>query len=150
FGVVLVAQEEDLPGELLADLASEVCGPVAAVEAGHVSVGLLEPGVLAAGEGEIGDHVEAVTATRRPARHHTDDDLGHGADEPLDLEDVEAAGTGRIDGLGRVALGVAVAVPAADALIATGAERPAAVARRRPVAGEQHTADVAGHAGVVE
>ena len=39
-------------------------------------------------------------------------------------------------------LGVLVAVPAADALVAAGAERPAAVARRRPVAGEQHAADV--------
>ena len=47
-------------------------------------------------------------------------------------------------------VGVLVAVAAPDALIAAGAEGPAAVLRRRPVAGEQHAADVAGHAGVVE
>ena len=46
-GRVLVAEEEDLPGELLADLAGEVRRAEAAVEAGDVGVGLLEPGVLA-------------------------------------------------------------------------------------------------------
>ena len=45
-GGVLAAEEEDLPGELLADLAGEVGRPEAAVEAGHGGVGLLEPGVL--------------------------------------------------------------------------------------------------------
>ena len=47
-GGVLVAEEEDLAGELLADLAGEVGRAEAAVEAGHVGVGLLEAGVLAA------------------------------------------------------------------------------------------------------
>ena len=46
--------------------------------------------------------------------------------------------------------GVLVARAPADALVAAGAERPAAVARRRAVAGEQHGADVGRPAGVVE
>ena len=55
-----------------------------------------------------------------------------------------------VDGVGGLARRVLVAGAAADALVATGAERPAAVLRRRPVAGQQHDADVGGHAGVVE
>jgi hypothetical protein len=45
---------------------------------------------------------------------------------------------------------VAVAVLAADALVAAGAERPAPVLGRGPVAGEEHAADVGEHPGVVE
>ena len=73
--------------------------------------------------------VEAVAAAGRPAGHDADHDLGHEADEPLHLEDVEAAGLAGVDRVGGVALGVAVAVLAADALVAAGAERPAAVLR---------------------
>ena len=46
--------------------------------------------------------------------------------------------------------GVLVAVPAPDALVAAGAERPAAVPRRRSVAGQEHAPDVGRLAGVVE
>src|SRR5690606_11687179 len=62
-------------------------------------------------------------------------------------------GTCRVDrvrGLAPALDAVAVAVPAADALVAARAERPAAVLRAGPVAGEQHARDVAAHAGVVE
>ena len=52
-GGVLVAEEEDLAGELLADLAGEVGRPEPAVEAADIGIGLLEPGVLAAGQGEV-------------------------------------------------------------------------------------------------
>jgi hypothetical protein len=147
---VLTPEEEDLAGALLSDLAGEVGRAEAAVEARHRGVGLLEAGVLGAGERQVADDVQAVPSTGRPAGHDADDDLGHEADQPLALEDVEATGACRIDRRRVVAAGVAVAVPAADALIAAGAERPAAVARRRPVAGEQHDADVARRAGVLE
>ena len=50
----------------------------------------------------------------------------------------------------RVLLLVAVAVPAADALVAAGGEGPAAVARGGAVAGEDDGADVAAHARVVQ
>ena len=61
-GAVDVAEEEDLARELLADLARQVGRAEAAVEAADVGVGLLEPGVLAAGQGEVADHVQAVPA----------------------------------------------------------------------------------------
>ncbi len=98
--------------------------------------------------------MQAVATAGSPTGNHTDHDLGHHADQALDLEDVEAAGSARIDrlgGLARLAVGlVLVAVLATDALIAAGAERPAAVFRRRAVAGEQDAADVGRHAGVIE
>src|SRR3712207_19220 len=55
-----------------------------------------------------------------------------------------------LDGVGGLAAGVLVARPSPDALVAAGAEGPAAVARRRAVAGQQHAADVGGLARVVE
>ena len=63
---------------------------------------------------------------------------------------MQPAGAGRVDGVGGLAVGVLVAGAAADPLVAAGAEGPAAVPRRRAVAGEQHAADVRGHPGVVE
>ena len=106
--------------------------------------------MLGTGKCEIGHDVEAVAPAGGPARHHADHDLGHEPDESLHLEDVEPSGAGGVDGFGGLALGVAVAVAAADALIAAGAERPTAVLGGRTVAGEQHAADIAGHAGMVE
>ncbi|MDR6140565.1 hypothetical protein QE375_000119 [Microbacterium foliorum] len=79
-------------------------------------------------------------AARRPPGDHRDDDLGHEADEALDLEDVQATGTRGVVH-GRLVVGVLVAVAAADALVAAGAERPAAVLRTRTVARQQHRAD---------
>ena len=52
-----VTEEEDLAGELLADLPSQVGRPVAAVEGRHIRVGLLELGVLGRGDRQVGDHV---------------------------------------------------------------------------------------------
>ena len=155
-GGVLVAEEEDLAGELLADLAGEVRRPEAAVERADVGVGLLEPAVLGAGEGEVGDDVQGVAAAGRPAVDQADDDLGHEADQPLALEDVQPARAGpcRPGSAGRPrrrAVGlVLVARAAADPLVAAGAERPLAVLVAGAVAGEQHAADVAGGARVLE
>ena len=94
--------------------------------------------------------MQAVATAGRPSGNDADHHLGHEADEPLALEDVQAPGPRRVDGLGGVAAGVLVAVPAADALVTARAERPAAVARRGAVAGEQHDADVTRRPGVVE
>ena len=126
---VFATEEEDLPCELLTHLAGEVGAAEPAVEARHVGVGLLEPGVLLAGEGEVGHHVQAVATAGRPAGHHADHDLRHEPDEPLHLEDVQPPGTARLDALGGVPVGVLVTVLAADSLIAAAAERPAAIAR---------------------
>jgi len=149
-GVVLPPQEEDLPGELLAHLAGQVRGAEAPVEAGHVGIGLLEACVLTTGQGQVGHHVQAVATPGRPARHHGDHHLRHEPDESLYLEDVEASRSGRVHGLGRLALGVPVAVLSADALVAAGAERPATVPEGRTVAGEEHRAHVRRHPGVVQ
>ena len=94
--------------------------------------------------------MQAVPAAGRPPVDQADDDLGHEPDEPLHLQDVQPPGARRIDGLGGFTRGVLVAAAAADALIATGAERPAAVLGGGPVAGQQHHADVGRHPGMVE
>ena len=66
-GVVGAAEEEDLPGELLANLASQIGRAEPAIEAGHIGVGLLEAGVLGTGQGEVAHHVQAVPAARPPS-----------------------------------------------------------------------------------
>src|SRR5690606_3147631 len=121
---VVETQEEDLARLLLTYLAGQVGRPVACVERGDVGVGLLEDGVLLGGDGQVTDHVQAVPAAHRPAGHDGDDDLGHEADEPLHLEDVETTDPCRVDAF--LAL-ILVAVLAPDSLVAAGAERPAAV-----------------------
>ena len=63
---------------------------------------------------------------------------------------MQPPGPGRVDRLCGLPVRVPVAVPAADALVPAGAEGPAAVPGGRPVAGEQHAADVAAHPGVVQ
>jgi endonuclease/exonuclease/phosphatase family metal-dependent hydrolase len=123
------------------DLAGEVGRAEAAVEAADVGVGLLERGVLGAGQGEVGDDVQAVPAAGRPPGDDADDHLGHEADQPLRLQHVQPPARPGA---------VLVAVPPAHPLVATGAERPAAVLRARAVAGEQHAADVGGQPGVLQ
>src|SRR5207248_7204901 len=112
--------------------------------------GLLEAGVLPARDRQIADNLQAVAAARCPTRDRAQHHLGHEADQPLYLEDMQPAGARRIDPLGRLALGILVPVLVADALIASGAERPPAVLRRMPVAGEDHAADIRAHARVIE
>jgi hypothetical protein len=67
-GGVLAAEEEDLAGRLLADLPGQQGAAVAGVEAADVGVGLLEAGVLGAGQRQVADDVQAVPATRPPSR----------------------------------------------------------------------------------
>ena len=94
--------------------------------------------------------MQGVTATGCPAGDQGDNDLGHGTDEALHLQDVQAARACRVDAFCGLAAGVVVAVAAADALVTAGAEGPAAVLGGGAVAGEQYGAHVRGHAGVVE
>ena len=63
---------------------------------------------------------------------------------------MQSSRASRVDAFGGLAAGVVVAVAAADALVAAGAEGPAAVLGGGAVAGEQHGAYVGGHSGVVE
>ena len=117
------AEQEDLARELLPDLPGEVRGAEAAVEAADVRIGLLEPCVLGAGEGQVRHDVQAVPAAGRPAGDDADHDLGHEPDQALGLQDVEPAHRRRP----RRALLVAVAVRSTDPLVAARAERPAPV-----------------------
>ena len=127
--VVRPPQEEDLAGELLPYLPRQVGGPVPAVEAADVSVCLLEARLLGRGQREVADDVQAVAAANCPPRNDGNHDLGHGANESLHFEDMQPAGSRRVDGVAGLAGCVLIAGATADALIAAGAERPAAVAR---------------------
>ena len=96
--------------------------------------------------------MQRVPAAGRPARDHGDDDLRHEADEPLHLQNVQSAGRcrRRQRGADRCGWIVLVAVPATNALVTAGAERPAAVLGAGAVAGEQHDADAGVGAGAFE
>ena len=67
-GAVVEATKEDLSRLLLPHHAREVGRAKAGVKAGDVRVRLLEDRVLFAGERQVADDVQAVTATDRPAR----------------------------------------------------------------------------------
>ena len=132
-GGVVAAEEEDLPGELLADHLREVGAAVAAVEAADVGVGLLEARVLAAGERQVADDVQAVPAAGGPAGDDATTTLGivrisrwtsRMCSRPPSAVTRRSSTVSAV-----VALGVLVARAAADALVAAGAERPAAVPR---------------------
>ncbi len=148
--VVVLAEEEDLARELLPDLSRQVRGAVAGVEAADVGVGLLEACMLGRRQRQVADDVQAVPASDGPPGDDGDHDLGHDANQPLHLEDVQPAGAGRIDGVARLAGGVLVPGSPADPLVPARAECPAAIARRRSVTGEQYAADIGCHSRVVE
>src|SRR5260370_13924990 len=110
--VVLLAKEPDLAGLLLADDAGEEARAVTAIEAPDLRPGLAEAGVVR-GDRQVAHDVEHVASTDRIAGHHRDDGFGQPPDLDLQVEDVEPSCARRID----------VAVVAADALVAAGAER---------------------------
>src|SRR6185503_2071825 len=91
-----------------------------------------------------------MAAAGRPAGDQADHDLRHEADQPLALQDVQASEPGPVDGLGGLAVRVLISRPPADALVAAGAEGPRVALRARPVAGEQHAADVARRTRMLE
>ena len=124
---VFTAQEENLACKFLADLASEICRAEAAIEAGNVGVGLFELRMFGTCKREIAHNVQAVAAASRPARNNTDHDFRHEPNQSLYLKDVKSAASRRVNRVGSFAVGVLVAVLAANTLIAAGAEGPATV-----------------------
>ena len=106
--------------------------------------------MLGAGKREVTHNVQAMSTTGRPTGHDAQHHLGHEPNEPLDLQDMQPPGPGRVDRGRRITVGIAVAVLAADALIATRAKGPPTVFRRWTITGENHAPDVARHASVVE
>ena len=143
---VVAAEEEYLSGPFLTHLTGEICRAVSGVVRGDVGVCLFENCMLLGRQCHVTDHVEAVPAPDGPTGHDADDHLWHETDETLDFEDVETAGATRID---LVPLLVLVAIPTSDSLIASGAEGPATVFRRRPIPGQEHATDVGRLTGVV-
>ena len=121
---VLAAEVPDLARLLVADDARQQGRTVAAVEAADLGAGLAEDGVLG-GDGQVADDVQHVAAADGVAVDEGDDDDGQRADEPLQVEDVEAGGAVRGD----------VAALALDGHVAAGAEG------RVAGAGEEHHAD---------
>ena len=92
--VVVAAEEEDLTGPFLTNLAGEISGSIAGVIRSDIGVGLLENCVLSRSESHVADNMETVPAAHRPARDDRNYDLGHKADEALDFEDVKAVARG--------------------------------------------------------
>ena len=140
FGAIVVPEEKDFSGPLLADLACQVGGAVTGVEAGHIGVGLFENGVFPGCQGEVADYVEAVPSTDRPAVDQRDDHLGHEADHPLDFQNVKAP----------CAVGVLVSIGTSTALISAGAEGVASVFGGGAVAGQEDAAGMPGGPGVIQ
>ena len=93
---------------------------VAGVEGADLGAGLHEARVVGR-DGEVADDVEHVPAPDGPAGDGGDDGLGARPDLALEVEHVEALHPGRRAARIR-ALHLAVAVLAADALVAAGAE----------------------------
>src|SRR4051794_11953589 len=134
-GVVLAAQQPDLPGLLGAHQVAQQRRAEAAVPRAHARAGLPEAGVVGR-DGEVAHEVKDVAAAHRVPRDHRDDGLGQAADLDVQVGDVEAA-----DAAARLGL---VALVAAHALVAARAEG------ERPLAGEDDHADLGVLAGALE
>jgi hypothetical protein len=117
-GIVHAAEVPDFSGFLLADDASEVRRTETSIERADLGACLAELSIIS-GDGEIADDVKDVTTTDSIASDHSDDRLGDGADEALDVKNVEA----------RNAVITDVASIATDLLVATRAESERAFTR---------------------
>ena len=137
-GAVLPAEEPDLLGPLLADLAGQDRRPEAAVEGPDPGAGLAEAGVVG-GDGEVAHDVEDVAPADGVAGHHGHDRLGQPPDLDVEVGDQEPTDAPLAHGVVADVAGVAP-----DPLVAPGAER------LRPLAGEDDHADVGVLAGQVE
>ena len=87
--VVLAAQIPDFARLLLPDNRGQIARAVAAVEAADFRPGLPENGVVG-GNRQVADDVQDVPAADGVARHQRDHGLGHGANDALKLQHVEA------------------------------------------------------------
>ena len=91
--------------------------------------------------------MQAVASTDGPAGDDGDHHLGHESDEALDLEDVKSSESCRVNAVRSLIL---VTVGSTNPLIASRAERPATILRRRTVSGQEHRTYVGRHAGMIE
>ena len=147
---VFFTEEEHLPGELLANLLGEIGTSKSAIEGGDIHVGLLEARVLATGNSEITHHVQAVSATSRPAGNGGDHDFGHETNKSLHLEDVESTRLCGVRSCLIVGVGVTVPIGSPDALIAPRAKGPSAVFRAWPISREDDDTESGLQSRVIE
>src|SRR5918994_2027251 len=136
------AQEEDFSGELLPDLTGQVGGAETGVEGADIGVRLLEASLLGTGQAQVAHHVQAVPTPGGPAVDEGDHDLGHEADQPLDLQNVQPTHRCRTYVGWLVSHRKRVTAAGPDPLITAAAECPPAVLRRRAVAGQQYCSHV--------
>jgi hypothetical protein len=88
--VIEPGEEPDLLRLLHPDVAGEQGGAEAAVETANPRPGLAEDRVVA-GDRQVADQVEDVTASDGIARDHRDDRLGQTADLDVEVADVQSA-----------------------------------------------------------
>src|SRR5215207_6369411 len=144
------AQEEDFSGKLLPHLTGQVGGAEAGVEGADIGVRLLEASLLGTGQAQVAHHVQAVPTPGRPAVDEGDHDLGHEADQPLDLQNVQPTHRCRTYVGWLVSHRIRVTGAGPDSLITAAAECPPAVLWRRAVAGQQYCAHVGRRPRVVK
>ena len=128
-GVILPTQIPNFSRLLLADHSRQVARPKSAVEAAHLRTHLAEDRVVRR-EAQIAHDVQHVTAPDRVTRHQRDHDLGHRADELLQIQHIQP----------RHPIVTNVTGVPADALIAARAKRVLPI-RMRSGSGEQHDAN---------
>ena len=115
--------------------------------------------MLTRGKREIADDIEAVSTSRCPPGDSGNNDLGHRSNQALNLEDVESPRPRGINlfpslfylrrGLASLNF-IAVAILAADALVATRTKRITAVARGGAIARQNDGSDVTGHSRMIK
>ena len=148
--IVLFGEKEYFARKLLPDLPRQKRRTVARVERADSRIGLLKLAVFFGGYGQVRDHVQGMPAARSPPGDQSDNDLGHGTNQALHLQNMQPPGTCRVNRFGGVAAGVVVAVAPADALVAARAERPPAIFGGGAVPGQKYSAYIRGHAGMIE
>src|SRR5579884_1147405 len=142
-GVVLPAQEPDLPGLLGANQAREDAGAEAPVEAADAGADLAEAGVVG-GDRQVADDVQHVAAPDRVPGHHRHDRLGQAADLHVEVGHLEAADGLVASGGGGIGAGDVAAARAPHPLVAARAEG------LRALPGEDDHADLEVLAGAGE
>ena len=76
---------------------------------------------------EIADNMQTVSATCGPTWYDANHNLGHEANESLNLQNVEAPTLSRIDAFGGLTVGIAVSVATANSLVASATKSPSTI-----------------------
>ena len=157
--VIAPGKEENLTCTLIACLAREQRRAITGIKRTNICIGLHERGMLTRSNREIAHNIQAVAATSCPTGNRCNNDLRHGADQALDLQNMKASRACGVNllaslfhsrrGLAALHL-VVVAVFSSDPLVATRTEGITTVARGWPVSRQNNRSDIAGHSRVVQ